>query len=406
MNSHASPPASPLAGNARADRGAKKIGTRNFKTALLPASRQRSLAARYSLPIQILSLAAFTVAFLGWLNESWLFLWDNPIWLNRYTEYVIVLAFGIWRIRAERNPYTRNRLIVLVACVTVLWWLVPWLFPFFEPYLGYPGVQPAFPSLHTPGTLTFFLVLAAVLLFGRRVICGWNCPCVGIRETVGFPFRHKTPRGQWAWRLRHSKWIFFALYAAACMVFVFPPNAWSNSYLGFFGLVVIIPYFASMMLSPVIGNRGYCRYMCPYGATFGLLNRIGLYRIDFDAETCNDCGICTAVCDMGIPVLAQGRQRGKVDVADCMGCGRCVTECPKNSLAFHDVRGLFNPQLRWDRSRLREWASGKVPSGRRQAWAFAAVLVCVAVGAWWFSAAVGSGYELSLSLEAAGWHAH
>ena len=70
-----------------------------------------------------------------------------------------------------------------------------------------------FPALHTPGTLTFFLVLALVFLFGRRVICGFGRPCVGIRETVGFAYRDRTLRGKWVWRLRRVKWLFFIWYA-------------------------------------------------------------------------------------------------------------------------------------------------------------------------------------------------
>ncbi|MEO5338852.1 MAG: hypothetical protein H7841_18515, partial [Magnetospirillum sp. WYHS-4] len=136
-----------------------KKGPRDFKVKALPAGKQRSLAGSYPLWVRGLALAAFAWAFLGWLNESYLFWWDSPIWFNRYTEYAIILAFGIWRIRAEHNPYTRRRLSILVACVTVLWWAIPWLLPFVEPYVGFLGTQPAFPSLHTPGTLTFYLVL-------------------------------------------------------------------------------------------------------------------------------------------------------------------------------------------------------------------------------------------------------
>ncbi len=377
-----------------------------YKAKTMPASRQRSLAGKYSVAIQVLSLAMFSWAFLGWFNESWLFWWNNPIWLNRYTEYLIILGFGSWRIYAEKNPYTRRRLTVLVAVVTVLWWLIPWLLPFFEPYIGYLGVQAVFPALHTPGTFTFFLVLALVLLFGRRVICGWGCPCVGIRETVGFPFRHTTPRGKWAWRLRHSKWLFFALYVGAFGAILIPPNSWSVSYLGIFGMLVILPYFGSMLLSPLIGNRGYCRYLCPFGATFGALNRVGFYHIEFDAGTCNDCGICTQVCDMGIPVLAQGRARGRIDLADCMGCGRCVTECPKDSLIFRDVRDAIGAAADHDRTRLKDWATGKRPGGRRHAWVFAALLVAVMAGSWWYAAAVGGPGELSVTVGEAAWRAH
>ncbi|MBT5014205.1 MAG: 4Fe-4S binding protein [Rhodospirillaceae bacterium] len=368
-----------------------------YKPKSLPASKQRSLAGKYSPSIQTLSLLAFTWAFLGWLNESYLYWWDSPIWLNRYTEYAIILGFGAWRITAEQNPYSKRRLMVLVSVVTVLWWLIPWALPFFEPYIGYHGTQAVFPSLHTPGTVTFFGVLLAVSLFGRRIICGWGCPCVAIRETVGFPFRHVTPRGELAWRLRHMKWFFFALYMVAIAVLLYPPNSWSVSYMGFFAMIVVLPYFASMLLSPFIGNRGYCRYLCPYGSTFGALNKVGFYKIEFDGDTCNDCGVCDNVCDMGIPVLSEGRTRGKIDVADCMGCGRCVTECSKNSLIFHDVRNYLIPAQR-DRKWLRDWATGKLTRTHWHTATFAGLLSIILSGSWWAHQTIGTPFEMATTL--------
>lgn len=349
----------------------------------MSVEQQRSLAGRYPLWVRGMALIAFAWAFAGWLNDAWFFAFDSPIWLNRYTEYALIFAFGLWRIRAEKNPYTRKRLMVLVANVTVLWWLIPWLFPFIEPHAGYLGVLPAFPALHTPGTITFFLVLAGVLLFGRRIICGWNCPCVGIREVVGFPFRDAghVPRGPWAWRLRHLKWVWFALYLGAMVAVLSPPDNRNSAYLGFFALVVILPYFLSMLLSPWIGNRGYCRFLCPYGATFGLLNKAGLFRIDYEEKTCIRCGLCTKVCDMGIPVWQTGALEGEIDSTECMGCGRCVTECPTRSLSFHDVRNLVRPGLKQNRDHLLRGA--EVRRGVTRWPRVVLVLLMVAlVGAW------------------------
>ena len=304
------------------------------------------MPGRYRPGIQLLSMAAFTLAFFGWLNESWLYWFENPIWLNRYTEYAIILGFGVWRIAAEENSYTRKRLIVLVAVVTILWWLIPWLTPFTEPYVGFLWAQPVFPSLHTPGTITFLLVLALVFLFGRRVICGWGCPCVGIRETVGFAFRDRTVRSKWAWRLRHSKWFFFIYYVGVMIVTQYPPNSWTVSFVGGFYAIVGLTYFGTFFLAPLVGNRFYCRYLCPFGATFGLLNHAGFYGIDMEQEKCNDCGRCEQVCDMGIPVLQQGRESGKISgIEDCMGCGRCVVSCPTDALSFRDVRNLLRKNL-------------------------------------------------------------
>jgi hypothetical protein len=96
----------------------------------VPAGEQDTLPSRYGWPVHVLALAGFTLAFVGWLNETWLYLFDSPIWLNRYTEYAIILAFGTWRIASEKNAYTRRRLVILVGVVTGLWWLLPWLYPF------------------------------------------------------------------------------------------------------------------------------------------------------------------------------------------------------------------------------------------------------------------------------------
>ncbi len=327
------------------------------------ASAQELLPRRYSLGVQIFTFAAFTLAFLGWLNETWLFLFENPIWLNRYTEYAIILAFGLWRIYAEQNRYTRLRLTVLVALVTVFMWLTPWLWPTFEPYVGYLWGQPIFPSVHVPGTITFFLVLAAAFLFGRRVICGWNCPCVGIREAVGFAFRDRTVRGKWAWRLRHTKWFFFIFYVGVMIVTQYPPNSWTASFVGLFYLIIGLTYFGTFFVAPITGNRFYCRYLCPYGATFGLLNHAGFYDIRMDKDKCNDCRRCEQVCDMGIPVWEQGKKSGRITgIEDCMGCGRCVVSCPTDALEIRDVRNLFRPGLVQNGSHLmRKPPSAPVP---------------------------------------------
>ena len=320
---------------------------------VVDGSQQDLMPSRYGIGIQLLSMAAFTLAFGGWLNETWLMWFENPIWLNRYTEYAIILGFGFWRIAAEKNAYTRKRLIILVAMVTVFWWLIPWLYPVHEPYMGFLWGQPVFPSLHVPGTITFFLILATVFLFGRRIICGFNCPCVGVRETVGFAFRDRTLRSDWTWKLRHSKWIFFVYYVGVMVVTQFPPNSWTVSFVGGFYLIVAMNYFGSFFIAPIVGNRFYCRYLCPYGATFGLLNHAGFYGINMDKDKCNDCRRCEQVCDMGIPVWKQGNESGRVTaLEDCMGCARCVVSCPTDALEITDVRNLFKKSLQQNASYL------------------------------------------------------
>lgn len=109
----------------------------------------------------------------------------------------------------------------------------------------------------------------------------------------------------------------------------------------FFGFVGVV-YFASFLVIPITGNRNWCRWICPYGQTFGILNRVGFYRIKADQEKCISCGKCTKECDMGIPVQQLVETKGEVNVPDCVGCGRCVTNCPKGVLKFYDVRNVLD----------------------------------------------------------------
>ncbi|NTV14553.1 MAG: 4Fe-4S binding protein [Desulfobulbaceae bacterium] len=348
------------------------------------ATCQDSLPGRYSLGVKILSFAAIVYAIIAFLNEA-LYQWRPgqlaafsflhltccepgpdgamPFWLSHWTEYFLIVIFGIWRTLAEKNPYTRKRLAVLTGSVGLFWWLLPAYLKVPEAYLGKLPKAPLFPSLHTPGTLTFFLVLLLVLLFGRRVICGWGCPCVGIRETVAFPFRINTLRSSTSRKyLRHLKWPFFALYLVSFALIIGYSNQVSVVYKGFLALITV-PYFLSLLLSPWLGNRSYCRFVCPYGATFGLLNRVGFFGIRLDRDKCSDCGLCEKVCDMGIAVSAQGRASGRITtIEECMGCGRCVVSCPKNALEIRDVRNFFRPDRRQDREHMLKKPSG----GRRR----------------------------------------
>ena len=133
----------------------------------------------------------------------------------------------------------------------------------------------------------------------------------------------------------------------------FPPNSWTVSFVGGFYLIVVMTYFGTFFMAPLVGNRFYCRYLCPYGATFGLLNHAGFYGIDMDTDKCIDCRRCEQVCDMGIPVWEQGKQAGRVTaIEDCMGCARCVVSCPTDALEIRDVRNLFIPKLVQNASHL------------------------------------------------------
>ena len=290
--------------------------------------------------IQLVSYAGLLYALTGWLNEVALH-WVESLWLSHYSEYIAIGIFGLYRTAVEKNPYTRKRVAVLTGMVVGFWGLLPYVWQLREPAWGYFGQTAVWgTAVHLPMTLTFFIALLLVVLFGRRAVCSWNCPCVGSRDTMGAAFRRQTIKSKPAWRMRHLKWVPTAFYLVLMIIVLVPWSRTAPVANGFIGLVGVV-YFASFLFIPLTGNRNWCRWLCPYGGVFGLLNRVGFYSIKADRKKCIACGKCNRACDMGIPVQELVQSRGEVNVAECVGCGRCITECKAGALQFCDIRSYI-----------------------------------------------------------------
>lgn len=225
-----------------------------LKPSFTAASKQGLRPGKYSAIVRLLSLGAFLYIIFGFLNHS-IFHWvdTKTFWgkllLSHRTEYMMILLFGIWRSVSERDSHTRKRLIFLTVSVTSVWFILPEIAPILEPHFGtLPGTA-VFPSLHLPGTLSFFLTLVLVFLFGRRIICGWFCPCVAVRETVGFSFRSHTVKSEKAYAFRYVKYVYFVIYAAVTILILISSPLTERVY-SFFMMVVILPYFGTFLLSP------------------------------------------------------------------------------------------------------------------------------------------------------------
>ena len=245
----------------------------------------------------------------------------------------ILILFGVWRIATEHSFYQKARIIVIVGTFTLFWCVMPLLFNVKIPIIG--GQWGSFPSIHTIGSLTFFGYMLLILLFGRRVDCGWCCPCVTARETVGYPFRDRTVRSELWWRLRWLKMLPLALLLTYLGFMIVDASSAYERAGGFYYNAVTYAYYASFLIIPLTGNRLFCRILCPFAALWGVLSVAGFYRIKAERERCTGCNACTNVCDMGVPVARLVAEKGQIRTIECMGCGRCVSACPNDVLQFH-----------------------------------------------------------------------
>ncbi len=296
---------------------------------------------------KVLSLSGLVlIAWSYWGNRVVFRFMEQDVYLTDLVPLVLIVPFGIWRIITERDHYQRVRINVIIGLYLLVWVAMPLIFGATVPRLG--GAPEPFPAIHVVGSVLFFAYGAAMLLFGKRLDCGWNCPCVTTRETVGYAFRDATPRRGWFWwHLRWLKWVPGALLILYLILLLVRPHvAYQVAGRHLYGFMTNT-YFYSYLAVPLLGNRSYCRWLCPFAAFWGWLSYLGFYRIKAVKEECTQCLACERVCDMGIPIADFVQRNGQVRTVECMGCGRCVKACPKGILKIESAaKFLIRPPER------------------------------------------------------------
>jgi ferredoxin len=192
-----------------------------------------------------------------------------------------------------------------------------------------------------PAATMLFVIIVAVAFFARKSFCSWICPVGLLSESLARLGRRLFKRNfrPWKWAdipLRGLKYLilFFFVNAivrmsdASLQAFIESPyNKVADVKMGLFfvnlGVVGATVLIVLAALS-VLVNGAWCRYLCPYGALLGLFARLSPLKVDRDAESCIDCGLCDKACMARLPVSALTA----VSSVECTGCLDCVASCP------------------------------------------------------------------------------
>ena len=199
--------------------------------------------------------------------------------------------------------------------------------------------------------ITGFLILLGVLL--GRFICGFLCPFGWFQELL-----HKIPTKKLSTkRLKPLTYLKYAVLLV--MVFLLPallvndvgmgdpffckylcpqgvlegaiPLSLANSgiraalgslFTWKFGILLAV-----IVLS-VVFYRPFCKWLCPLGAFYALLNKVSLFQMKVDKSKCVSCGKCAKACKMDVDVTKTPNH------TECIRCGMCIRACPTNAVCF------------------------------------------------------------------------
>jgi len=193
-------------------------------------------------------------------------------------------------------------------------------------------------KIHMSAVILMGLVFLLAVLFGP-VFCGWICPLGTVQEWIGklgrkiFGKRYNRfipqKMDRYLRYLRYAVliWVVFVTARSGQLLFenIDPYYALFN----FWSKEVALP--ALMILAATLGaslviERPWCKYLCPYGALLGIFNKVRIFKIVRNGETCISCGKCDRSCPMNIAVS----NRKAVKDSQCISCLKCTSElvCP------------------------------------------------------------------------------
>jgi ferredoxin-type protein NapH len=175
-------------------------------------------------------------------------------------------------------------------------------------------------------------------LLGGRTFCGWVCPVNTLLEGVDV-VRKRCHLPDTKLGVSTKYWILIIILAVSvfsripAFEMVSPIGILMRNLLygfgwSFLGIVILIGFELT------VSRRGFCRYLCPLGAFYGLIGRISPLHLRFNTTRCINCGECEVVCPMGEAPLshALAGQATRIDGAECIKCMRCLEVCPTQTI--------------------------------------------------------------------------
>lgn len=206
-----------------------------------------------------------------------------------------------------------------------------------------------------PTLIEFIAVMFGTILLGRW-FCGWMCAFGAYNDLIYF-ISKKVFKTKFKVSERVDSILKYAKYVILVFIMIV---SWtfgskileSTSPWDVFGQITdISTIFSSLLIGAVllvlitIGaalvERFFCRYLCPLGAIFSIVSKIGITKINKPKADCGKCRACTANCSMGLKLYKVDGVKG----GDCINCLKCTEVCPRRNANINILGRDVNQSL-------------------------------------------------------------
>ena len=201
-----------------------------------------------------------------------------------------------------------------------------------------------------------YYVLGILMLYGLilgRTICGWLCPLGLIQELFYKIPTPKVKKSRFTHALSYLKYVLLAVFVVIIPLayslqqypvpgfckYICPQgvlegaiplsltNAGIRAALGkLFSWKLCI--LLAVVVASVVFYRPFCKWLCPLGAFYAVMNRVSLFQMRVDTDKCVSCGACARACKMDVDITKTPNH------AECIRCGMCIKSCPTKAIHY------------------------------------------------------------------------
>ena len=202
-----------------------------------------------------------------------------------------------------------------------------------------------------PPRMIALSIFLAIAFLANKFICAWGCQLGTLqdmlfrlnrnkKDTKGIIRQYKPP-----FVVTNSiRVIFFVIFTIAAYMWatdiidpIDPFKIYKPAYITSIGWLFV----GSILVLSLFIYRPWCQLFCPFGLVGWLVEKVSLFKVNVDYESCIGCEACVKACPSTVMNAILKR---KNVIPDCFACGTCINICPTDSIKFQVGKRLIPPK--------------------------------------------------------------
>lgn len=186
--------------------------------------------------------------------------------------------------------------------------------------------------------LSVFLLF---VVFANKFICSWGCQLGALQDLIFRFNRNKTDNKGLIRQYKPPFFITNTIRIAFFLIFTFIAFIWAFDIVEKIdpfkifhpGIVSIVGwmFIGSILFLSFFMYRPWCHLFCPFGLVGWIFEKISIFKIKVDYESCIACEACEKACPSTVMGAILKRERV---IPDCFSCSSCINVCPVGSISY------------------------------------------------------------------------